>query len=512
VAVRVMEGTQIQSFESHLDLALAMEPDELEAVRALAAQLKGMKILPILGAGASHDCGMRVAGDIATDLHADCCVDEGLRASVQGIAPDDLGGIAEAIYTNHGNNHQAVLEAIGMPDPHQWPGAPEVDPHFCALRLLARAAREHKGLGSAFSFNYDCCKEAALRAEGFSWSRERTAGLVWVDNVNVFCNKEMYVDPHISSGFELIKIHGCAEHYREAYKENECEEVAEAVVIRAKQIETWEERLWAKRSLAEGVQKSVLLLVGFSGQDQATATELKAVLEDICSSAPDPTPPRLVVIDHNPDTDALQELIDYGVSPEGTGDGAVTKVCTANSSTTAVLMVLLAEMIALELEPALTELGFTLSLEPDERLGLLALAGPAMARWSFLLGKGSEAYMQRISAGMEGHDYVPLSYEPPLAVRAFKIREELREVIGRTGPERASDLADTDGFILHSGCAYLPLGIDLDQVKTAHRSGLLEQAKDVLPKPEGVELILVCEDGGVRKGFSLARGQEVPVP
>lgn len=512
MAVRIMDEAQIMSLESHLDLALGLEPNEVEAIRALAAQLKGLPILPILGAGASHDCGMRVAGAIAADLHAECCVDDGLRSRLDGVAERDLGGIAEAIYAHHGDSHQAVLEAIGMPDPNKWAGTPEVDPHFCALRLLARAVREHEGLRQAFSFNYDCCKEAALLSEGFSLSRETTVGLVWPDHADVFCSKEMYGALVVRRGFELVKAHGCAEHYREAYEKNECEEVAEAIVIRTEQIETWKERLWARRGLDDRVQRNVLLLIGFSGQDPTTATELKEVLEDICSSSSDSSPPRLVVIDDNPDTDALRELIEFGAGPGGSDDGVVTKVCTANSSTTAVLMVLLAEMIALELEPAMTELGFTLSPNLDTRMGLLTLTGPAMARWSFLLGRTDEAYMQRINAEMEERDYVPLGYEPKIAVQAFKIREEMRAGMGLTGPEQAGELAESDGFIHHNGCAYLPVGIQLNQVKEAHRSGALKQAREVLPWPEGVESILVCEEGGVRKGFSIAKGLEVSAP
>lgn len=507
-----MDEEQVQSLKSHLNLALGLEPVEVEAIRALAGQLNEHAVLPILGAGASHDCGMRLAGDIAADLHADCCLDEGLKPRVESVPARDLGGIAEAIYAHHGDSHQAVLEAIGMPESHRWPGTSEVDPHFCALRILARGIREHDGLKRAFSFNYDCCKEAALRSEGFSLSHETTAGLVWPDHADVFCSKEMYVDTRVRKGFELVKAHGCAEHYREAYEKKECEEVAEAIVIRAEQIASWEERLWAKRGLSDRAQTHVLLLVGFSGQDPATATELKEVLEDACSASSESSRPRLVVIDHDPDTDVLQELIDFGVGPGGAAGGAVTKICTANSSTTAVLMVLLAEMIALELEPAMAELGFTLSPDLDVRLGLLALTGPFMARWSFLLGKADEAYMQRVNAGMGKHDYVPLGYEPHIAAQAFKIRKEMREGIGMTGPEQVGELAETDGFILHGGFAYLPLGIDLNQVKAAHRAGILEQAKDALPWPEDVESILVCEEDGVRKGISIARGQEVPVP
>ena len=511
--VSVMDRSQIRSLEDHLDLALALEPDEVEGIRTLAEQLQGMKILPILGAGASHDCGMRVAGCIATDLHAECEADEELKADLQAVAPNDLGGIAEAIYKHHGDCHQAVLEAIGMPDPQRWPGTREVEPHFCALRILARLIREHRGLGSAFSFNYDCCKEAALAAEGFSRSRERTAGLVWIDNANVFCTKEMYQDPQNSNGFELVKAHGCAEHYREAYEEDQREEVGETIVIRAEQIETWADRLWARRSLDDRVQKSVLLLVGFSGQDKATAVELKEVLEDICKSESDSTPPRLVVIDRNPDTDELRELVDYGRGPRGGGESAVTKISTAKTSTTAVLMVLLAETIALELQPSITASGFALPADLDARLGLLTLSGPAMARWSFQLRSENGAFMQRINVEMEDcDDYVPLRDGPEINVRAFMLREEMRAAMGFDGPEQLRDLAGTDGFIRHRNCAYLPLGIRLNQVRRAHRSGALRHARDVLPWPEAIESILVCDEDGVRRGISIMTGEEVPVP
>jgi hypothetical protein len=512
MAVQVMDKGQIRPIESHLDLALSLEPDEVEAIRILATQFENQAVLPILGAGASHDCGVRVAAKIAVDLHVECSAN-GLGDRLEGVADSDLGGIAEAIYEHHGDSHQAVLEAIGMPDPDRWPGTPEVEPHFCALRILARGVREHEGLSQAFSFNYDCCGEAALRSEGFSLTRETTAGLIWLDHAEIFCSKEMYQGTGVKKGFKLVKAHGCAEHYREAYEEDECEAIAEAIVIRAEQIATWKERLWVQRGLSDKVQDHILLLVGFSGQDPATATEFKEVLEDIYSGDSASSPPRLVVIDDNPDTDALRELIDFGVGPEGASDGAVTKVCTANSSTTAVLMVLLAEMIALELQPTMVELGFTLPPDLDARLGLLTLTGPAMARWSFVLGGGDPgAFMQRINAGMEGLDYVPLRHEPHIAVRAFKIRQEMRERFGLTDPEQARPLCGTDGFILHGGCAYLPLGNSLQQLKTAHRGGALAQAKDVLPWPEGVESILVCEEDGVRKGISIATGLEVPVP
>lgn len=55
MAVRIMDEAQIKSLKSHLQLALKLEPDEVAAIRVLAAQLRDKSILPILGAGASHE-------------------------------------------------------------------------------------------------------------------------------------------------------------------------------------------------------------------------------------------------------------------------------------------------------------------------------------------------------------------------------------------------------------------------------------------------------------------------
>lgn len=457
---------------------------------------------------------MRVAGQIAIDLHGDCIADPTLRPHVESVADSDLGQIAEAIYAAREDSQQAVLEALGIPNPEQWPGTPEVDPHICALRVLSRAVREQEFLEKAVGFNYDCCSEAALKSEGFRFTRETTAGRLWLDHADIICSKEGYQDTAGRDGYELVKAHGCAEHYREAYAEDASPEVAESIVIRATQIDSWEGRLWACDALRDRVRTGILLLVGFSGQDPATTEELKRVLKDVYAGDSASNRPRLVVIDHKPDADALRELIDYGIGPDGKKGGEVTEICTASSSTTAVLLVLLAEMIALELQPSMEELGYTLPPDLDGRLALLALAGPPMARWSFLLEQGaSRAFMQQVNAAMaEELTYVPLRHNPRAIVRALKIRDELRRSIGLNGLDGAESLCETDGFIVHRGRAYLPLGLDLNTITDAHRDGALERAKDVLPWPRGLTAILVCEEGGVRRGVSLEKGQEVHVP
>lgn len=500
--------------ERHIEKALQITDAEVENLRILARQLQGQTVLPILGAGASYDCGMRVASKIAADLHADCITDQALKPAIEKLPQTDLGQIAEAIFASRGDNQQAVLEAVGLPNSSLWPGTPDIDPHFCVLRILARAVREHEGWKKALSFNYDCCSEAALKSEGFRFSRETGLGPLWLDHADIICSKRRYEDLSIRDGFELVKAHGCAEHYRTEYAEDPSSDVAESIIIRAAQINSWSGRDWARDALRDRVRTGILVLIGFSGQDPATVEELKDVLEDIHRERSQASRPRLVVIDHDPHTEALQQLVDFGVGPDGANGSAVTEICTASTSTTAVLQVLLTEMIALELQSSAEGLKFELPVDLDDRLALLAFSGPSMARWSFLLDKNaSSEFLQRVNAAMsENLAYVPLRHNPRAIIRAFKIREEIRTAVSVEGPERAEDLCRSDGFIAQGGRAYMPLGLDVKKVTEAHRDGALAQAKDALPWPRDLSPILVCEDDGALRGVSVETGREVAVP
>lgn len=457
---------------------------------------------------------MRLAGEIASDLHAACREDESLSAPIEGVGERDLGGIAEVIYKSRGEDQHEVLEAVGLDDPERWPATREIDPHFCALRLLARAVREQSYLQKAFSFNYDCCGEAALHAEGFLPDLGTVKGARWPDHADYFCNQVQYQEPAGHNGFELVKAHGCAEHYREAWNEAPSPAVAEQVVIRTAQIKSWEGRAWAATAFRDRVQTSVLLLIGFSGQDEATTETLKEIFEDVYQGAPGMGRPRLVVIDHEPDTEALKDLIASGTGPEGAPEGAVTKISTKASSTTAVLMTLVTEMIALELEKSLHAIGHALPTDQPERLALLGLAGPPMARWSFLLDNSPDkAFIQRVNAAMRKiPSYVPLSYDEAITARALKIRHDLRKRLGLVDPERPEVLSDTDGFLVHDGRAYMPVGLALEQLEGAHRGGALDQAKDVLRWPRDLSSILVCDEGGELHGVSIETGRRVAVP
>lgn len=498
----------------HIEKALALSDAEVSDLRALAEQISGKEILPIVGAGASHDCGMRLAGEIAADLHAECREDGSMSSAIEGVGDRELGEIAEVIYKARNEDQQAVLEAVGLPEPDRWPATNEIDPHFCALRLLARAIREQPYLRTAFSFNYDCCGEAALGAEGFLRDDGTAKGARWPDHADFLCNQVQYQGPGGRDGFEFVKAHGCAEHYREEWSAEESQAVAEQIVIRTTQVESWQGRAWASAAFRAQVQSSILLLVGFSGQDKATTETLKEVFEDIYSAATGSGRPRLVVIDHEPDTAALEKLIAYGVGPGGAAEGAVTKISTASSSTTAVLMTLVIEMIAFELQGSLEVIGHSLPSDHAERIALLGLAGPPMARWSFLLDNSPDkTFIQRVNAAMHKDPYyVPLTQDTCVTARALKIRHDLRQRFGLTKAERPRALGDTDGFIVHRGRAYMPVGLDLEQLKEAHSRGALDAAKDVLRWPRDLSPVLVYGEGGELHGVSIEKGRMVSVP
>jgi hypothetical protein len=179
VTVRPIDLAQVHPLEWHLDQARAMDSERVEEIRTLAAQLSGKPVLPVLGAGASYDCGMRLAREIGEDLYNDYVGDPSYEPH-QAVARD-LADVAQAIQNHAGQ--VAVVRALGLPDPALWPNASDMDEHFCAYRVLARLAREPAfQFDEAMGFNYDCGKEAALLSEGFLLSARTSGGGQWSDH------------------------------------------------------------------------------------------------------------------------------------------------------------------------------------------------------------------------------------------------------------------------------------------------------------------------------------------
>jgi hypothetical protein len=511
-----MDPAQVRSLQQHCEFAVALGDEALWDLRALASQLSGQMVLPLIGAGGSHDCGMRLTSQLGQDLLSDWEADPTYQPRPSDLTPD-LGRVADAIYLGRGNSQQAVLDAIGIPDRSQWPAADELDDHFCAYRILARLGREGL-LDHAASLNYDCGGEAGMKAEGFSVNAGTVAGRSWNDHATVVADASSHDSPTRPGNFVLVKAHGCAEHYREKIaRAPECGAENE-IIIRYAQLLNWREDLWARDFLRLKARNHVLLLVGFSGQDPVIYSEIDQVLDDVYRNTTPTGIPRVVVIDHQPNTSELLGLISTGLGGENLGPSAVASIATTNGTTTAAMMVLLAEMLVLALAEPLAAVGVSVPSAVDERLAMLVLAAPVMLRWSYLLREAEpeQAYIQRINLQRAAErGYVPLRANTATTARAIASRIEVRSALGMSDPEDTSEVLAAGGWIVSSaqGTAWLPVGVGHEQLlAAAGPSGTLDHARRVLARPAGLECVLVSDGPTGRQGISLDTGKEVVVP
>jgi hypothetical protein len=96
VTVRTFEPSQVRQLQEHFDAASAFHPTVLDQLRALAVQIGGCSVLPLIGAGGSYDCGMPLARQIGEDLLRDYLADPRFAPHAAGLSAD-LGDVAEAI-------------------------------------------------------------------------------------------------------------------------------------------------------------------------------------------------------------------------------------------------------------------------------------------------------------------------------------------------------------------------------------------------------------------------------
>ncbi len=92
-------------------LAAALPAEIVENIRALAAQLHDKPVLPVIGAGASYDCGVRLASRIGHDLYVEYTTDTSFEPRADGVE-DSLGNVADAIAQKLGQI--GVVRAIGL--------------------------------------------------------------------------------------------------------------------------------------------------------------------------------------------------------------------------------------------------------------------------------------------------------------------------------------------------------------------------------------------------------------
>ena len=469
-------------------------------------------MLPVLGAGASYDCGVRLARDLANDLHGDYMADPTYdpRPSNANALADDLGAVADAIGLVR--SQKEVVEALGIHDPGLWPPAQQLRDHFCAYRILARLAREDL-FAEAITFNYDSAFEAALQDEGFLFSPTTLRGRQWNDHATVVADAAMNATLQRRGAFVLNKVHGSAQRYREAVRSG-LSNPEDAMIIRWSQLLDWRRDQWARDILSDRARRHVLLLLGFSGQDPVIHIALTRILEDVYAQGPRGDA-RVIVIGHHPDTLTLRMLVRSGTGATAS-PGRITHVSTEPASTTAITLVLLTELLAVRLERA--SRGFRAPVDLEARLTSLTLAGPTMLRWSFLLRRPTPwtDYAQRINLEQAAErGYVPLMADPRATVAALTTRARIRSLLGHRAPETSREALAANGFIVApaKGRAYLPVGLPHSDLLHASRNGgELEQARRLLPYPGALDSVLVGEGTASPRGVSINTGAEVPVP
>jgi len=509
VGIRVMEAGRQQTLLAHIAEAAKLRAEDVERIGQLAEQLHDKPILPVVGAGASYDCGMRLAREVAVDLFKAYKDLSEAGALDPDLSEDDLAGIAEAIYLQHGQTR--VVQELGMPDPEVWLSAEQMGAHFCVYCVLARMVRE-KFLRESFGFNYDCGAEAALGAEGFA-TGDVEAGKRWIDRARVIAdaatNSELVKDEF---SFTLFKANGCAVRYRELAVVDE-PVAAETIVVRTDQINRWKDSGWSRDPFRSRAQNHILLLIGFAAQDPKFSAELRGVLESVYIEAPAAEAPRVVAIDHAKHPIEIEALIRAGMNGSSPPDGLATRIRTEGSTSTAALLLLLVEMLGLALKDALDHEGVVLPEEVEARLALFTMSAPTMSRWSYLFELNDEDLIQRANQ-IANRGYVPLTHNPVASARSIVARQAVRHRLGRPEAESAVEAGQNHGFLVSRryGVAYMPVGIGHDTLVRVCRPGPeLERVRAALRDvcPPRLDCILVSGDGSELRGVNLQTGKEV---
>lgn len=463
-------------------------------------------MLPILGAGASYDCGVKLAGEIATDLYEEYKSDPEVESLVAGETRH-LGVVADAIALR--SDQLSVVKAIGLDQPDLWPDGDRKHEHYCAYRPLARLAREAP-LAKTITLNYDCGYEAGLLSEGFRRGGALSArGQEFPDHFTVIADSSSYFQPRVHA-FELFKPHGCAQRFRELAQADPAT-AADTIVIMASQLTNWRGAGWMRNEFKNAVARSVVLLVGVSASDPVIHGTLTDVFREVYDQIPATGEPRLIVIDHRPRTARLQTLVRLGLGKCPPKPGMVTNIDAGGTSLTSVLALLLTETLALTLE---NQVGLDLPSALEPRISEMFVAAPVMLRWTYLLrGRDEHQWAQRVNlleAARNG--YVPLTHDPAATSRLLQARRNLRARLRLPQVEPLAEVCRNHGFVVHQARAFLPVDVEQDELRGMCRPGGEPEhlVRDLDTPP--LEPVLVSARGNGDVGFHMETGSEVHIP
>lgn len=505
MSIRVMEKSRQRKLPDHIEAAQQLGDEAVKGLVGLAKQLRGTAVLPIVGAGASFDCGVRLAKELSPELFHDYTNNPAYADGNGALDAEDLAAVAEAIRAE--SDQTQVVRDLGFPDEEIWRPAGRMGDHFCVYCVLARLAKE-RFAEEAIGFNYDCGAEAGFEAEGMS-PEESEEGRGFPTHVAVIADEQARVELQGRGSFKLYKAHGCAARYRELKIQDE-ERAAEGIVVCRSQLDNWEPTAsgWIRGKLEEQAKDHVLLFLGFSAQDPRFGDKLRDVLGYVYEQLPANGLPRIVAIDREPRQPTIQDLVQAGLGEATPDEGVVTDVQVGEGATaTAALLVLLTEILALDLEKTLASAGVELPDSIDQRIAALVVSAPTMARWAYALRRPEDGeFIQRANV-MEQRGYVPLNERPGLTVKLIRARRELRRRLGHPEEESSEEALANDGFIVHQNVAYLPVGIDHETLlKTCRQGQELEKVREGLPHPE-LDCVLVSGKGDKLRGISLQSGE-----
>lgn len=505
-------SSQIKPLVERLEQAAHLPSDIWEEAGRLARQLDDSPVIPLIGAGASFDCG-HVAGAKVSEAMCKRYESRFGAEAPSDLAEkaDDMGVVADALFT--AGKQESVIDALGLADPTKWPDIKGLSDHFCSYRILARLAREGF-FSEAISLNYDCAFERGLEDEGFLFSPWEGPTGAWTNRATVVPDGAVHVKLEKRGEMVLTKAHGCAATFRREIKrelsEEERERVEEAIIVRRGQLLDWRTDLWARDLFADRARRHVILMLGISGQDPVIHIALTRVLEEVYRQLGEEDPclaPRVVVIDRCPDTVALRSLIHQGCGKKPPGPEIVTHLkVPKGSSITAVVTALATEMLALRLE---RKGGITLPSEPVPRIVALMVAAPASLRWAFRLerrSRGFEFHQRMLLEKVGKKGYVPLAVGAERAVESLRVRGLLRSWL-KLGEETIDEAVASSGFVApwRGGRAYLPLGVSAKELTAIPASTAREVARR-FATPEGLDPVLVAAEGSKLVGLAVSKG------
>ncbi|HEY6732062.1 MAG TPA: SIR2 family protein [Solirubrobacterales bacterium] len=513
----ILAGTasETKGMVKRLEEAADLPEPFWERAGRLACQLDDSPVIPLVGAGTSIDCGHAKASEVSKVMCGDYESRHGPRlpSDLKGKS-EDMGVVADALFTAGGQ--ESVIEALGLRDPVVWPDQAKLSDHFCAYRVLARLAREDF-FSEAISLNYDCAFERGLDDEGFLFAPRTGPRGAWLNRATVVPDGPAHVKLEKRGELVLTKAHGCAATFRRDMDKNpdrkRKEMIEEAIIVRRGQLLDWRTDFWARDLFADRTRRHVILMLGISGQDPVIHIAMTRVLQEVYRQlGPIETcdEPRVVVIDRDPDTVALQALIHQGAGCSQLGPDVVTSLkVPEDSSMTAVMIALATQMLALRLKK---EGGTLVPNDRVYRLVSLMAAAPASLRWAFRLerrSRGLEFHQRTMLEEVGAKGYVPLAVGAGRAAESLRVRDQIRNFLELPN-ETVAEAVDNHGFIASwkRGCAFLPLGVTAVELDAMPSAAIQQVALD-LPKPKDLEHVLVAADGSHLIGRSVQTGSRI---